>query len=294
MNYEIGRLVPPETEYLITDLEERVNKNYREFLSDAPYKIEAKGYRPELLNNEKPVGIDVLEANYLMNRGSFDRREFASMDLIFNFPLQQNDKSPWNITVKWSDGLQCRLAVISDLPLLFVEESGEGGHTLHSEILKPGVMSYYMDSLGLPSSLWEDDVKEITRDLYQCPEFFMTQSAKTFVDPYTSIELIHDAQIRTDIDDDKQLVYELVVNIDHLDQTPPTYEEGTLPLMPHMRFRNMLRFDRQEQEGLWKFKGSYHGKLNVGELIDDLVQIDPKLGIPGAKVLEKAFNGLEL
>lgn len=290
--YDNWYRVSPETEYLISDVEELVNNNFREFLGEAPFKIKANGYKPELLHGEKPSGIDLLEADFLMDVGSFDR-EFVAIDMLIDFPLRSGSENPWNIEVKWSDGLQIRLALVDKLPILLVEESKENGHTLHSEILHPEVMAEYVEKLGLPHSIWSEDIKELTRDLYSCPEFFMTQSATRIVDPYTTVELIHDAQMRQDIDDRKQLVQELLIHIDHLEQDTPTTDPDELALMPHMRYRNMLRFDHDDTNGLWQYKGAYSGKLGVGEFIDEVVQVDPKLGVPGSKVLEKVLHGLE-
>lgn len=285
-------VVSPETEYLIADIEELVNNNFREFLGESPFRIKANGYKPELLHGTRPDIVDILEFDYLMEAGSPGAREFTAIDMLFDFPLNSGSENPWNIEVKWSDGIQIRLALVNQMPILLVEESGENGHTLHSEILHPEVMAGYVEKLGLPHSIWNNDIKELTRDLYNCPEFFMSQRASTVVDPYTGVEMVHDAQMRQDVDDRKQIVQELLVHIDHLDQTPSTHREDELQPVPHMRFRNMLRFDHDDENGLWRFKGAYHGKLGAGEFIDEVVQIDPKLGIPGGKVLEKVFNGL--
>lgn len=291
-NTEPAYTVAPETEYLISDVEELVNAHFREFLGDSPFKIKANGYKPELLHGTKPSGIDVLEADFLMDVGSFNR-EFIAIDMLFDFPLRSGSENPWNIEVKWSDGIQIRLALVDRLPILLVEESGENGRTLQSEILHPEVMAGYIEQLGLPNSIWSDDIKELTRDLYSCPEFYMTQSATAIVDPYTSVEIIHDAQMRQDIDDEKQLVQELLVHIDHLDQTSVVVEDDERAPMPYMRYRNMLRFDHDDTNGLWQYKGAYHGKLGIGEFIDEHVQIDPKLGVPSGKVLEKVLHSLE-
>jgi len=283
--------ISPETEYLIADLEEKVSDVYTEVLHNAPYTIRANGYHPELLHGERPTGLDLLETTYLQ-QFSATPGDFIGMDLLFHYPLESDTENPWNIAVKWSNGLQCRLAKVGGQSILLVEDSGENGHTHHAELVPMELMELYVESLGLPNSFIENDIKELTRDLYSCSDFNLTQRAELFVDPYTTLELVYDAQMHQDIDDDKQLVQELLINIDHLDQTEYTTLPDEMPPAPYMRYRNMLRFERNESQASWRFMGAYHGKLGTGELIDELVQIDPTLGIPGSKVLEKAFNGL--
>jgi hypothetical protein len=63
-------------------------------------------------------------------------------------------------------------------------------------------------------------------------------------------------------------------------------------MLPGTTYRNMFRFERNEKADQWKYRGAYAGKLESGEFIDQLVQRDPKLGVPGSKLLEKAFNFL--
>lgn len=291
--YERGINVAPETEYLVSDVEELVNEKIGEFLGDEPFIIKARGFRPELLSGEKPTGIDLLEADYLMDIGSFER-EFQSIDLLFNYPVKGKGENPLNIEIKWSDGVQCRLAFVDRRALLLVEEAKENGQTYQAEQLPQEKMELYLSQLGLPESLWGSDIKELMRDLYNCPEVHMSQTAQTFVDFYTKIEVTHDAQLRHDMHDQKQLIQELAIKIDHLDQAESITSPQEISLRPHFRFRNLLRFDRTDDNSAWSFKGAYAGKLGVGEFIDEVVQVDPKLGIPQVKVLEKALNGLNL
>lgn len=288
-------IVNPETEYLISDVEELVNKNARKFLNGAPYEIKVHGYRPELLNGTKPAGIDLLEADFLMDVGAFNR-EFTSMDLLFNFPVSRDGENPWNIAVKWSDGIQVRLASVGNKSILLVEDSKENGHTYHAETLHPEIMSHYIDNLGLPPSFFTNDIKELARDLNSCPELFLKQRASSFVDPYTRIELLHDAEMRADDGDDKQLVQELCINIDHYSRFDETHHnDDELQPVPYRQYRNMLRFLFDEETGLWKYRASYHGKLEANLLLDEEpVHKDPQLDIPSINLLRKAFEGLQI
>lgn len=292
--YERGLAIAPETEYLISDVEELVNEKIDKFLSDKPFAIKASGYRPELLKGEKPTGIDLLEADFLMDVGSFER-EFQGMNLLFNYPLDKHDENPLNIEVTWSDGIQCRLAIVGHQPLILVEDTKVNGRTYSAEMLPWKKMESYLGQLGLPNSLWEKNIKELTKDLHGCHEVRLSQTADSIVDPYTRIEVTHDAHLRQDVDDERQLVQELAIKIDHLDQSPPvSLAPDEISLVSHFQFRNLLRFDRTENNSAWAFRGAYSGKLDAGEFIDEVVQVDPKLGIPQAKVLEKALNGLNL
>lgn len=279
-----GLEVAPETPYLIEDIEELINCRIDSFLQDAPFRIKAQDFHPELLSGEQEIGIDTLAFTYLPP----EPKEFAGIDLLFSFPLRQSAENPLNITLKWSNNTQVRLALVDKRPLLLAEESDENGQTFHAEELHPEVMSSYLSSLGFPDSFWGDDIKDMTRDLYNCPDLSMMRSAKTRVDLATTLEVVHDARLIHDIDDTKQLVQELCINIDHED-TPTSVSGPEIQLSAQPVFRNMLRFERANDNESWKYAGTYQGKLSAGELYDELVQVDPRLGIPHVKVLDKAL-----
>lgn len=282
--------VPAETSYLIEDVAELVNDRFDIFLAGAPFQIKAVGFRPELISGiTEHHAIDALGQQFLPP--SPTGRDFMGIDLLFRFPVKDGGENPLNITLNWSDNTDVRLAIVDKRPLVIAEESGDLGKIFHAEELHPEIMTNYLELLNLPQSLWEDDVKEITRDLYNCPEVFMTRSAKTQVDLNTSLEIVHDARMAQDIDDNKQLLQELCINIDH--STPDSMPlPGELFLRPIAKYRNMLRFERTSDDSAWKFAGAYHGRLGTGDLIDELVQIDPTLGIPASKVLDKALAAL--
>ncbi len=282
--------VPPETSYLVEDVVELVNDRFDAFLDNAPFQIKAVGFRPELISGmSTSQGIDMLGQEYLPHAPA--GRDFMGIDLLFRFPVKSGGENPFNITLNWSDNTDVRLAVVDKRPLIIAEESGENGEIFRAEELHPEIMSAYLESLHLPDSLWEDDVKEITRDLYNCPEVLMTRSAKTQVDLGTTLEIVHDARMAQDVDDNKQLLQELCINIDH--ESPDMQPlAGHLYLRPYAKYRNMLRFERTSDDTAWKFAGAYHGHLGVGDLIDELVQINPTLGIPGSRVLDKALATL--
>jgi len=283
--------IGPELEYLIVDLEEQVNALATELLRDEPYMLEARGYRPQSNYGDTPYGIQELENTHLKGFNS-PQREFIGMDLSCVYPLGVAPVDTWNIALKWSDGLQCRLVKTPRASLLTVEESAAHGHIHHAYTMPQEQHELYLESLGLPESFYADDIKELTRDLYSSTDFHLTQRLVAPIDPFTQLELVRDAQLYQDSDDNKQLVHELLIHIDHLDQSTPSYDEDETPLTPHLHYRNSLRFDRDEVAGLWKFKEAYHGKLKAGELLGELVAIDPTLGIPDVRLLEKVLNGL--
>lgn len=280
-------IVPPETSYLIEDVAELVNDRVDVFLENAPFHIKASGFHPELLHGDEALhGITALGQKYLPH--AYTGRDFTGMDLDFAFPIRFTDKNPLKITVNWSDATNLQLAFRDSRPILIAGESGDSGKTFMSAILHPEIMANHLDTLSLPDSFWKDDIGEITRDLYNCPELLMTRTAKTQVDLATTLEIVHDARIAQDVDDTKQLLQELCINVDH-DLPARPAATGELPLKPFARYRNMLRFSRTSDDSAWQFAGAYRGHLDTGDLIDDIVQVDPKLGIPSSKVLDKAL-----
>lgn len=279
---------PPETSYLVEDVTELVNERFDAFLDGAPFHIKAKNFHPELIGwHGLPDGIHNLGEKYLPPLPT--PREFTGIDLLFRFPIDKTVENPFNITVNWSDNRDVRLAIVDKRPVILAEESGDNGDILYAERTHPEVMEYLLESLGLPESFWGDDVKEITRDLYNCPDLFITRSAKTRVDLATTLEIVHDARMTHDMDDKKQLIQELCINVDHESADAPV-PAGHLYLPPYAKYRNMLRFERTDDNSAWKFAGAYHGRLGMGDLIDEIVQVDPKLGIPNGKVLDKALT----
>lgn len=292
--FRIGLEIPPETPYLIEDLEDLVNRKAETFLKGSPFRVKATDFRPELISGNEAIGIDRLAFRYLPPAPKL----FSGIDLLVTFPIYINEptekdaENPLNLTLKWSNETQVRLAVVDRRRLLLAEESGDNGRTFHAEQLHPEVFDGYIESLGLPKSFWGNDIKEITRDLYNCPDFSISQSAKTGVDIGTTLEIIHDARLKQDDDDEKQLVQELCINIDHARADIPVIP-GELYLPPQPKYRNMLRFKRADSNDKWKFAGAYHGKLDAGELYDELEQINPRLGIPSGKVLDKALATLD-
>lgn len=285
--FEKGLEVAAETPYLIEDIEELVNDRFDTFLQGSIFHIAATDFHPELISGEQNIGIDELAFTYLPP----EPKEFTGIDLLMDFPLKDSSENPLNIVLKWSNNTQVRLALVDKRPILLAEESGERGKTFHAEELHPEVMSKYLESLGFPESFWGDDIKAITRDLYNCPDLTMTRSVKTRVDLGSTLEMVHDARLVHDVDDTKQLVQEMCINIDHESKDAPVgAHEIHLPTQPI--FRNMLRFERTLDNEAWKYAGAYQGKLGAGELYDELEQIDPRLGIPKSKVLDKALSVL--
>lgn len=284
--YQKGIEVPIETPYLIEDLEELINTSFDTVFNDAPFRIKATDFHPELISGKESTGPYLLAFNHLPPAKV--GRELLGLDLLMDFPIKRPGENPLNIAIKWSDSTQIRLAVAGGKNLLLAEESKDNGRTFSAEIVPQEVFEGYIESLGLPDSFWSNDIREVTQDLYNCPDLFLTRSLRSRVDLATSVEFVHDARLVHDIDDTKQLVQELCINIDHDRKDTPVYD-NELYLPPQPKYRNMLRFERTDDNEAWKFAGAYRGALGAGELYDELVQIDPRLGIPDSKVLDKAL-----
>jgi hypothetical protein len=285
--YERELEVPPETSYLVEDVEELVNDKYELFLRDEPFRIKASDFRPELITGTIGDGVQMLADTYLP-QGQIGR-DFIGMDVLMTFPLKSSSENPLNFTIKWSDNTQVRLAIVDKRPIVLAEESNTNGRIFTADQIPHDTMIDYLNSLGMPESFWGNDVKEITRDLYGSPDMTMTRATKTTVDLQSTMEIVHEARLTHDIDDKKQLIQELCINVDHL--SSDIFTSGNeLYLPPQPKFRNMLRFERTADQDGWKFAGAYSGKLGAGELYDELVQIDPKIGIPSSKVLDKALT----
>lgn len=282
--------IPPETEYLISDIEELVNLNVDKHLDGYPFKITAANYTPILDNGKAPIGVNRLNNTYVspIVHGS---REFTGMDLLFTFPMAPGNENPINISLKWSDDIQCRLAVVDRRPVLLVERGKDSENTLFAASPKPDEMTSYFNSIGLPESIWKSDLKELIQDLDNSNDIRLKRSSKTSLDPFTNFEIVHDARYMKNNDDEQELVQELCINLDHLDAgTLGNQTEMYIP--PTETFRNMLRFERNDTGDEWIYKGAYSGKLTTGELVDELEQLDPKLGIPNGKIFDKALNAL--
>jgi len=289
--------VPPETEYLITDIEELVNDNVGNYLNDKTFRIKVSNFMPaehEIRNKKHlPIGINRIERDVIQSTVP-GMREFIGMDLLFTFPLAKGrerqglgetaDENPINITLKWSGDVHAVLAIVDDRPIMLVTHGENSEEVLAASQPNRDVMRTYLETIGLPDSIWSDDFKDLLGDIYFSPDIEIDRSSKHPTDLGTTIEMKHTARYLTDDDEKKELIQELCLNIDHTSE--PRYD-GLV--FPGMTFRNMFRFERSNDNKAWEYRGAYAGKLVSGEFIDQPVQEDPKLGVPGSKLLEKAF-----
>lgn len=284
--------IPPEIEYLIDDVEQLVNERAVEYLDGTPFRIHVQGYKPDLRTGSTPFGIRLLDREYMGDSGK-TRRELVSLDMSFQFPLNPESDNPIHASVNWSDNTICRLAIIGNMPLIIVERLDNDIPTvISSQRLERNEMAALLNSIGLPESIWGIDTTELLADLHSANSLRMTRKTETPVDPYTTLEFVHDAHIAHDIDGNKQLIQELCLNIDHLDQSISQSSQHELRLVPQPKYRSALRFARSINDEMWKFAGAYHGKLSTGELLYEKVQLEPQLGVPGGKVLDKALSVL--
>jgi hypothetical protein len=283
----------PETKFLIDDVEELVNTNIGKYLGDSPFRIKAEGYTPEMQQTRGasllPIGINRLEKN-LIAPNVEGEREFAGIDFLFTFPLKKSElnENPLNVTLRWTDATNITLALVGDMNIALVTHGEEADHVIHSAELAPYVMKNYLETIGLPQSFWRDDFKDLMGDIYFSRDMNIKRHSKFLLDIATTMTVSHDARYMTNDAGDKELVQELCLDIDHTgtDRT----ENGVT--FPGDVYRNMFRFERSEDSDTWEYRGTYAGKLAAGEFVDELVQDQPQLGIPGVKLLEKAFNFL--
>ena len=278
--------IPGETQYLIESLNELVNETVDEYLDGNTTLFTVTEFHPESVNGKPPIGVRRLENNYLTK----SPRDFTNIDLRFNFPIGSSSNSPFNIAVNWSDGMRCRLAIIDKRPFLTVERQSEDSPTYHSEPLDKESMWTYVNSLGLPKSIWGANMRDIVSELSGDGKLSVTREASVIVDPYTTIDIVHDAKMLRDNEDKQHLIQELLININHFLRPESQIADDTMKLKPFAAYRNMLRFERSEDGSLWEYRGAYSGKLTSGDTVESFVQVDPKLGVPDGKLLDKALN----
>ncbi|MBC7564612.1 hypothetical protein H7100_00045 [Candidatus Saccharibacteria bacterium] len=281
-----------ETEYLITDVEELVNANVGDYLGNKPFRVTIVDYMPEMIDVKGsprlPIGITRFERDIIQGVAP-GSREFTGIDLLFTFPITKSitEENPINVELKWSDGIRATLALVDERPVALVTRGEDADEVLFAAEPSNAVMQTYLETVGLPSSIWDDDFKDLMGDIYSSRDIQLERGSKYLLDLGTTMEISHSARYMTNDLGDKELVQELLLNIDH---TSEPRLSGVM--LPGSSFRNMFRFERNEASDQWKYRGAYAGKLISGEFVDKLVQDDPKLGVPGSKLLEKAFNFL--
>ena len=282
--------VPPETGHLIRDVETQVNEHVDEYLNGQPFKMNIVDFVPISPDGRNPVGVNRIHNTYISHLVE-GAREFCGIDLSFQFPIDPKAENPFNITLKWTDGVQCRLAIVDKRPILLVEDGDEDmSNILYSALIHPNEMEIYRRTLGLPTSLWGENFMDLFQDV-KSRDMHLQRSSKTLVDPFTNMEIVHDARYMKNDDDEQELVQELCLNIDHLDAGTEG-GDGEMYLPAGSAYRNMLRFERDESGNQWVYRGAYSGKLVTGEFVDEVVQVDPKLGIPNEKIINKALSTL--
>jgi len=286
--------VPPETEFLVTDMETHVNENIDEYLDGYPSIIKATDYKVLLGPDGKlPIGIRRLDNAYVSPTIK-NVHEFIGVDILMQFPVQYGAENPINITFKWSGDVQCRIAIVDKRPLVLIEK---GDAVLDSAFIDMDEMATYLNSCGLPKSIWGTDLDQVIEDIDSSSDTHIYQRTEVAVDPYTNMEIVHERRYKTDAHESMKILDELCLNIDHLEENAFALTDD-IYLGPEPTYRNMLRFERDgDDEGeelatarTWKYRGAYSGKLESGEFVDEFVQIDPKLVIPNTKVVAKALS----
>jgi len=300
---------PPEIEYLVTDMEKLVNERADEYLDGYPYQVNVTDFQPMLSKGKLPSGIRRIHNTYVSNFAS-ETREFMGTDIQMQFPVLPKAENPLNINFKWTDGINCRIAIVDRLPIILIER---GDEILNSGLLERTEMTSYLNSSGLPESMWGSDINKLISETKNSRDVKLQRSSMALIDPYTNMQFVHETRILRNDDSEEQIVEELCLNVDHLSdnisisnaeltdqllQAEPFYSHEMsagsteLYLPPTATFRNMLRFERDKPGGSWMYRGAYEGKLESGEFIDEVVQTDPKLGLPKSKIITKALNVL--
>lgn len=284
--------VPPETEFLVIDMETYVNQNVEEYLDGHPCALKATDYNALLTPDGKlPSGIRRLENEYV-SRYAPGKREFSSLDILMQFPLQYNSENPINITFKWTDGIKCRIAIVDKRALVLLENNEA---TIHSAFIDMVELETYLNSCGLPKSIWGADLEQAVEDIDSSSDIHTHQRAVAIVDPFTTMEIVRETRFKNDNRQSEKILDELCLNIDHFDDNSDDFAFLTneIYLPPAPSYRNMLRFEHADiNDTQWEYRGAYSGKLEAGEFIDEIVQIDPKLVIPNPKVVAKALSVL--
>lgn len=286
--------ISPEVPLLIEDLETSINEGVDAHLDGEPYKLRVTNFIPELVNGRTIYGIGRLQRE-IIEKIAPGPREFIGIDILASFPMNFEDtkanaeENPLNITIKWSGGIQCRLALTANMPILLVEESKEDGATLFAGMPEMDEFNTYINSIGLPESIWKSNVDTLADDLLMSERVAVARTLDTAVDYTTHLSVIEETQYLTNETGETQTIKELVVNVDH--QNESRIENGMI-VQGVSKFRNLLRFDRDELDTAWHYRGMYAGKLETGELLEELVQVNPTLGVPNGKVLNKALKYL--
>lgn len=280
-----------ETSFLIEDVQDLMNQNIERYLETTPYRVHVKDYQPEMTEHNGvqrlPYGIKRIEHEILRDYADMSIAEFIGMDIMNDFPLLASDReNPLHITLKWSNNMQVILALVDNLPIVLVETSqGDGTETLFSATLKNRKMQQYLETIGLPESLMGESFEDYLGDIAHASDIRMKRTADHVVDLGTNLTIEHSARLLKDVDDTQGVVQELCVNINH-------FSEGRMAGLNFpgiAKYRTLLRFARNEKETAWEYRGTYTGKLETGEFIDEQVQADPTLGIPNNKVIDKVL-----
>lgn len=284
-------VVSPEISYLLEDVEELVNNHIDGYLAGRTFSIKLNDFMPALNNqpagSSLPVGINRLAASELNSfRQGGLKPEFVGMDLQFTFPIKWTDENPLNINLKWTDDISVRLALLDNRPLMLIEH---GESVLKADQISLEEISTYLSSIGLPDSIFGQDFEDLFKDIYISRDMKIERSFKDIVDPSSTLEIVHNARHMINDDGEAELVQELCMNIDHYNEGRI---DGGLYFPPTASYRSMLRFERSPKADKWLYRGLYSGELVEGELIDEPVQRDPKLGIPSDKLLDKALDFL--
>ncbi|MDB5181006.1 MAG: hypothetical protein JWO54_769 [Candidatus Saccharibacteria bacterium] len=297
-NSESEPQIPPHTELLVTDMETYVNENVHEYLDGYPSILKATDYQVLRAPDGKlPAGIRRIDNAYV-TKVAPGERELSGVDILMQFPLQYEAENPINVTFTWNDGTHCRIAIVDKRPVLIVEN---GDSTLYSGFIDMDELASYLNSCGLPKSIWGADINQAIEDIDSSSDTHIYQRASIIIDPYTTMEIVHEKRFKTDIHETRKILDELCLNIDHLEYNASILTDD-IYLPPAPTYRNMLRFERNETEDgtqqdtstsdeeSWSYRGAYSGKLELGEFVDALVQIDPKLVIPNSKIVAKALS----
>ncbi|UTX51557.1 hypothetical protein KI440_01205 [Candidatus Saccharibacteria bacterium TM7i] len=280
----------PETVYLISDLEELVNKNADKYLHDSSAEIVIQGLKVGNNKGEVPYVLNRIRRELITSQaGRFP--ELINMDARFTFPLADNSRAPFSLTYNWTEDLHT--IVHSQESGTIILTQGKNDATLDSGFLEGVTAPQAANLFEIPQEITGESTAALLEAVASAESVFTRRQATTAVDAFTSFSLVHDAKIRNDENGERHINQELCLEINHDNERGQPDSPNEIYLPPVSTYRTMLRFGRTEGEDGWRFTGSYGGKLSTGELLSEVLYEHPKVAMPSNKALEKALFVLD-
>lgn len=287
----------PETEYLITDIEELVNLNAEKYLQDAPAFISVVGHQAYDSRGALPYGINRIRQALTMDNNT-PRPELTGMDFTFSHPIEKSVGTPLEVRMNWSNDLSTFILADRE-KTLFMTHNRKNEEVLDAVFLDPEESLQILESTEVINKITGQSLEEVTErftDTSELDQLIVRKIAGTAVDPATTLNLIHESITRNDTDGVQHTSEELRLEVNHAHELASSnnYDKRNLNVFSR---RTMLRFERDQDDlgeatSEWKFKGSYRGKLVAGSEITQDTEFISDVAIPADKTLHKALFAL--